>query len=309
MVRGELHVVRGRAEHLERSPGTRHDRRRTADVDNRRPQFQDRTLVDHHRHAPRDDEGRPIGERPSGQIGADLIWRCGRVAGDADDTGRRGRGRDRILDRVERRGERSVAASRRRLVDMECVRGRRGVEPELERPTGPAIAVAVDRGSGCVDDRRCGRTLWLEAKPDLVVAVAAAAVAGVGHGRVEGRVAGTRHGEEVGALIEVESDEGIDAVEVVVAGDEFPLAGGRVQTIEREDAVEQADDWLAGTADNRFSRQPACGRQRKLIDVDIGAVGRIELGEVNRVVVTGKHPLAGEVAHDRGEVVGVIEPE
>lgn len=206
-------------------------------------------------------------------------------------------------------GETPVAANRRRLVDMERVRGRRGVEPELERPAGPAIAVAVDRGSGCVDDRRRGRTLWLEAQPNLVVAIAAAAVARVGHGWVEGRVAGTRHGEEVGALIEVESDEGINAVEVVIAGDQFPLPGGRVQTIKRQDAVEQADNRLARTADDRFGREPAGGRQRKLIDVDIGAVGRIELGEMNRVVITGKHGLARELAHDRGEIVGVIEPE
>ena len=115
---GEHHLPPGGAQHLDRGAGPRDRGGRTADVDDRGPQLDDGAGVDHHGHAGRHVERRPVTQRHSRQGGAHLVGQgraagAGGVADDPDDplarvgVGGRHRGRDRF----EGVGERSRPAA------------------------------------------------------------------------------------------------------------------------------------------------------------------------------------------------------
>ena len=312
VIRGELHVVGGGAQHLQRGRGPRRDRAgRGADVDDRGAELDDRTLVDHHGHALRHVERLAVGQSGSLQGGADQVGQVRIVADDADERLGADVG-DRGLDRVVGRGDRAVAAVGRGFVDVDRVGRRGGVEPEVEGTASRAVAVAVDRRARRIDDRGRGRARGLEAKLQLVGAVAAAAVAAVAHVGVEGGVPGAGNGDEVGARRHVEPDERVAAEGVVVAGDHRAdlLSVDDVLAVERDDAVEGAGGHLARAGDDRLGRQGSRLVERERVEVDVRAVGRKILDELLGVVVAREDGLAREpAAHDGWQVVGVRETQ
>ncbi len=312
VVRSKLDVVGGGAEHLEGRRGPRRDRAgRGADVEDGGAELQDRSLVDHHRHALRHGERPAVGQRRALQAGADEIGEVRGVADDADDRLGADVG-DRRLDGVVGRGEGAIAAGRGGLVDVDGVGCRGGVEPEVMGTARFAVAVAVERRARGIDDRRAGRARGREGQLELVGAVAAAAIAAVAHAGIECRVAGTRDGKKISAGRHVEADEGIAAVIVVVTGDHRPhrLAVDGVLPVEGDDAVERARGDLTRTGDDRLGGQLARLVERERVEVHVGAVGRKILDELLGVVVAGEDGLSRQAAaHDRWQVVGVGQAE
>ena len=109
-LRAGVRAGRRHAEHLERGARPRHELRRTADIDVGGPQLEHGTAVDHDRDVGRHVEGGPVRERPTGEIGADLI-RSGRGACDPDQPGRWLHSAQCGLDRLVGIGECAVTAS------------------------------------------------------------------------------------------------------------------------------------------------------------------------------------------------------
>ena len=313
VVRREDRALARDAEHLERGPRPRRagERRRTAHVHDGGPELEDRPGIDHRGHALGNHERGAVGQRPVRERRADEV---GRVLVIAEDPHERPRphGVERRLDGRIRGRERPGAPRRGDLVDEHGVGQRRGAEPEGEGAAGRAVAVAVERCSGDVHHRGAGRGRGREPESRLVRALGAAAIARIGQLGVEGGVAHARHPEEVGAPLEGQPHEGIPPVVVVVPRDQRPHrpAVDDVLAVQREHAVERAGDLLARAGDHRLGGKGSRLRQLEAIEVDVAAVGLIELPEVDGVVVAGEHRFAGQpAAHDRGQVVGVVEPE
>ena len=112
MIRGEIDVAGGGAEHLQGRRGPRRDRAgRGADVEDGGAELQDRALVDHHRHALRHVECPAVGQRRALKGRADEVGEVRGVADDADDRLGADVG-DRGLDGFVGSGNRAVFDAR-----------------------------------------------------------------------------------------------------------------------------------------------------------------------------------------------------
>ena len=141
VIRCELHLIVRRAEHLERGPAARYERRRTANIDNLRLQLEDGAFVDHHGHVFRNHELRPVGQRLAGECGADEVGRPPGIAEDADHLRRACDGNHGVVDSDEGKRRAAVAEPQRR----------RGIGGNGSLAQRDAAGHHVDRGDRGVD--------------------------------------------------------------------------------------------------------------------------------------------------------------
>ena len=312
MVGGERHVVGGGAEHLKCGRGPRRDRTgRCTNVENGTAELQNRSLVDHHRHALRHIECPPVGQLSSLEGRANEVGEICAVTNNPDN--RLGTDiRECRLDRVVGRGKRAVTTIRCGLVYVDRVRRRGGVKPEVEGTASLSVAIAVERGARRIDDRGAGCARRLEAHLEAVGAVGPPAVAAVADVGIETGVAGARNGQEVGTGRDIEANERIATEGVVVAGDHRAdlLAANDVLSIERDHTVELARDHLSRAGDDRFSGKRSGLVERERVEIHVRTVGREILNQLLDVVVAGEDRFTRQpTSHDGRQIVGMLQIE